>query len=291
MKIISCSHGIHLTKKIANKLKCPSSQIQVSKFPDGELYIRFLTDVKNQNIILIQSFYGNINDCIIETLFAAKTAKSLGAKKITLVAPYFPYLRQDKRFKSGECISIKILAQYMDQAFDKIYILDPHLHRKNKLSQLFKTKSYLLSSNFLISEYIKKKISNPVIIGPDNESYKWAGKVAGILGCPSFILSKKRLTEKKVKITINKKISIKNKNVIIVDDIISTGNTIIQSIKKLKKLGAKKFYCIAVHGIFSENALKRIKKLNVTIITTNSIPNPVSKIDISGIIVEKLRLK
>jgi ribose-phosphate pyrophosphokinase len=288
MLVIGCSHGKHLAKKVAKKLKKPYSELKVEKFPDGEMYVRFMKNVKNKDIVLIQSFYGNINDCLIEVLFAADTAKELGAKKIFLVAPYFAYLRQDKRFKPGECISCKVVGKSVDNVFDKVFIIDPHLHREITLDHIFKTKAVKLSSNAYTASYIKKNFKNPVIIGPDSESYKWAGKVASIIGCKSHIFKKKRHSGRKVKVTLNRDIDLDGKDIIIVDDICSTGSTLIEAIRCLKKLGAKKFTCIAVHGIFIENALKKLRKMNAKVITTNTVPNTVSKIDVSGLISNSL---
>ena len=96
MMITACSRGNHLAERVAEKLKSPYSNLIVKKFPDGELYIRFMTKIKEEIVVLVQSFYKDINDCIIEVLFAAETARDLGAKKVCLIAPYFPYLRQDK---------------------------------------------------------------------------------------------------------------------------------------------------------------------------------------------------
>ena len=101
MIIIGCSHGLHLARRIADKLKRPYSKLKFSKFPDSEIKLIFKYDIKGKIVVLVQSFYNNVNDCIIEALFAAETAHDLGAKKVILVAPYFPYLRQDKRFNPG----------------------------------------------------------------------------------------------------------------------------------------------------------------------------------------------
>jgi len=289
MLIIGCSHGTHLAAKVAKKLKKPYSELKADKFPDGELYIRFMKNVKDKVVVLIQSFYGDINGCLIEVLFAANTAKELGAKKVILVAPYFPYLRQDKRFKPGECISIKVIGKFIDRIFDRVYIIDPHLHRQKALSSLFKTRAVKLTSNSCIASYIKNKIKNPVVIGPDWESYKWAGKAADIIGCKSYILEKKRYSGRKVKVTISKKIDLRGKNVVLVDDIISTGNTLIEAMKNLKRLGAGKFDIVAVHGIFVENALEKLRKMNAKVITTNTTPNKAAKIDLSGLIAENLK--
>lgn len=288
MIIISCSHGLHLAKKIATKLKQPYSQLEVTHFPDSEIKLKFNTLIKDKTIVLVQSFYQNVNDCVIETLFAAETAKDLGAKKIILIAPYFPYLRQDKRFNAGECISLKTIAKNIDEDFDEIYIIDPHLHRERTLEHIFKIKSHRLTANPLIVDYIKKKIKNPVIIGPDWESYKWAQKVAEKVGCDYAIMEKKRYSARNVRVALHKKIDIKSKNLIFIDDMISTGHTLLEAINALKKLGAKKVTCFAVHGILVENALQKLQKAGATVITTNTIPSKAAKIDVAELIVKSI---
>ena len=288
MIIISCSHGVHLGPSIARKLNCKHSVLKVDKFPDDEFKVRININLKNKDVILVQSFYKNISDCIVEVILASQTARELGAKNISLAAPYFPYLRQDKRFHKGEAISQKIIAGLIDKYLDYVYLLDPHLHRKSKLEQIFKIKSKKLTANSLIADYIKKNISNPAIIGPDEESYKWARSVAEILGVGSRILKKKRYSSYHVEVKLNKKIDLRNKNAVIVDDIISTGHTIMEAAKVLKKLGTKKIYCICVHGVFVNDALNKLKKSKINVISTNTIPNKAAKIDVSGVIGENL---
>ena len=289
MLIVSCSHGKHLGYLIAKKSKMRHSNLIVDKFPDNELKIRFDSNLKSKEVVLVQSFYKNISDCIVEVILASRTAKELGAKKIVLAAPYFPYMRQDKRFHKGESISQKIIADLIDKYFDAICLMDPHLHRKNKLENILKIKSKKLTANSLIADYIKKHIKNPVIIGPDEESYKWAKNVAEMIGAESRILNKKRYSSYHVKIKLNKKINLRNKNAVIVDDIISTGHTILETAKILRKMGAKKIYCICVHGIFVNDSLKKLKKAGIKMICTNTIPNKVAKIDVSGVIADSLK--
>jgi ribose-phosphate pyrophosphokinase len=289
MIIIGCSKGKQIAKEVAKKLKKPYSKLKVKKFPDNELYVRFLTEIKGKKIVLFQSFYGNINDLLVEVIFAAYTAKELGARSVVLVAPYFPYFRQDTRFNQGECISIEVVGKIFNKCLNEIYIIDPHLHREKSLSHVFDIKAHRLSTDPLIADYIKKNIKNPLLVGPDIESYKWAEKSAKIIGCESVILRKNRISSRKVEVKINKKISLKDKNLVIVDDMISTGHTLLQTIKGLKKFKPKAIYCIAVHGIFVENALNKLRKASAKVVTSNTIPNSAVKIDVSRLIVEKLK--
>jgi|TARA_Y100000310_G_scaffold63439_1_gene58863 ribose-phosphate pyrophosphokinase len=288
MLLVGCSHGKHLAQKIAKRLRCTYSNLNIKKFPDNEIGMRFMSNVRGKAVVLVQSFYGNVNECIVEALFAAETARDLGAKKVFLIAPYFPYTRKDKRYEPGECISGKVLSKIISRYFDKVYIVDPHLHRKTRLPDLFSIKSKKLTSNPCIVDYIKTNIKNPLIVGPDKGSLEMVKTVAHGLRCKYAVIEKKRISGRKVKVRLNKKLKLDNKNIVFVDDIISTGNTILECTKILRKLGMKKFYCIAVHGIFVENALERLRKANIKVVTTNTIPNKVDKIDISQLISEGL---
>ncbi len=291
MLVISCSHGTHLGKSIAQKMKASNSELIVAKFPDDELQVSFKAGLAGKLVFLVQSFYGNVSDCILEVILAAKTAAELGAKKIILIAPYFPYMRQDKQFHKGEAVSQRIIADLIGRYFDEVCLIDPHLHRTRKLEDVFKIKANKITANQLIADSIRKHIKNPVIIGPDEESYKWAKDVAEILGVESRILKKKRFTSYHVEVKLNKKIDFKKKNAVIVDDIISTGHTILETAKLLKGLGATKIYCVCVHGIFANGALAKLKKAKINVVSTNTIPSKASRIDVSGVISAALKFK
>jgi len=290
MLIVGCSRGKHLAQKIAKKLKKPYSDLKVKKFPDNEIGIRFMSNVKGKEIVLVQSFYGNVNDCIVEVLFAVETAHELGAKKVALVAPYFPYLRKDVRYEPGECISGKAVSNIMSKYFDKVYVVDPHIKKGKKLSELFSKAKQLTAIPYIVS-YIRNNIKNPLILGPDQGSTQMVKAIANKLRSDYVVTEKKRYSGRKVKVKLREKIDFSDKNVVFVDDIISTGNTILECAKNLKKIGARKFTCVVVHGIFVENALEKLRKVKIKVVTTNTLPNKVAKIDISGLIADTLKNK
>ncbi len=157
-----------------------------------------------------------------------------------------------------------------------------------KLSEIFKTKTTTISANKTIAEYIQKNHSKSIIVGPDEESYQWAETIAEQIKSHAVILRKKRYNSRTVRIKVKQDIAWKGKTVVIVDDIISTGHTMIEPIKQLQKYGVKKIICICVHGLFAENAILRLKKLGVEIISTNKIQNSVAKIDVSRMIADQL---
>jgi len=288
VQVIGCSHGLHVAKSIAKYLKAGYGRLKTRAFPDGELDVRLPHDVKGKDIVLVQSFYGAISDCILEVIFAASTAKELGAKKITLIAPYFPYHRQDKRFHPAQTVSIEVIGKLMDRYLDGIIIMDPHLHRKDSLSQIFRIPSRKLTANGAIAKFIQKNVKNSVIIGPDWESYKWAQKIGEQIGAEYHILHKKRYSSRKVRIFFRKGVELKGRKVVIVDDIISSGHTILETIKELRAIGIRDISVICVHGLFAEGSLKKIQKTGAKVFSCNTIPNAVSKIDVSLVLAKSL---
>ncbi|MFH1848901.1 MAG: ribose-phosphate diphosphokinase [archaeon] len=283
--IIGCSASVELARNIARRANDEFSPLLSEKFPDGETHLRFRTGIRGKDIALVQSL-AHPNDKLIEILFAAHTARDLGARSVTLVAPYMAYLRQDKRFYPNECISARVTARLF-RVFDRVITIDPHLHRIHRMSDLFRH-STRLSANSLIGEYIEEHFRDSLIIGPDEESCQWARKIAQHIKSHAVVLKKKRYNSRHVSIRIRGDVDLRT-NVVIVDDIISTGHTMIETVKEAKKLGAKKIYCICVHGIFAEDALTRLRKAGAAgIISTNSIEGPTSKIDISPLIARSL---
>lgn len=288
MLIIGCSNSKQLAKSIAKKLKANYSDLTVKHFPDGELYIKFEENLKNKEVVLVQTFHPP-NEAILEVILAGYTAKELGAKKLTLVVPYLAYIRQDKRFNSGEAVSSKIIGKLLN-IFDEIITIDPHLHRFKSLKEVFHTKTIKLTANELIKDYIKKNYKNPIIIGPDEESYQWAREIAVDIKANAAILKKTRLSPTNVKIELKSPIEIKGKDIVIIDDILSTGKTILETINHLKNQKPKSINVIAIHGVFSDiNTYKKIKQSAKNIATTNTIENMHSKIDVSELIANSLK--
>ena len=286
--IFGGTNSKEIAKKIARKLKANYGELYSTRFPDGEIYMRYKADVKGKEVVLVNTLHPSPNENMMELIFAAHTAKEVGAKKVTIVAPYLAYMRQDKRFHPGECKSNTIMSKLLGVA-DRVVTIDPHLHRIKSMREIFKTQTKKLSANKVIADYIDRNIKNVMIVGPDTESYQWAENIAKFLHFHAVVLKKKRYTARKVRIIVKKGVDFKGKNVVLVDDIISTGHTMLEPIKQIKKMGAKKIYCICVHGLFAEGALQKLKKLGATVISTNTIINPVSKIDISGLIASALR--
>lgn len=289
--IFACSGTEKIAKEIAKKLNLPFSKLQSIKFPDGELDVSFGRSLNGKDVFIVQNFQNtkeiNLNDKIIETLFAIYTARDLKARNVYLIATYFPYFRGDARFKDGGCISIKVMNKLFEGC-DKIFCVDPHLHRikniKNALSNGIE-----INLDEPIIEYLKKKnIVNPIFVGPDIESVQWIVNVAKAFKQKPVVALKERKSAREVVISLPKIKTAKGRDIIIIDDIISTGHTIIENIKQLKKYEPRKFYVIGIHGLFTENALPKLKKY-ATIVSTNTLNHNAETIDVSSQIAKIVR--
>ena len=286
--VIASERSLDFGRKIARKLHKPFSKLLTKHFPDGELYLRYPIPLKGAHVILVDSMQPNPDDALVELLFGTASARAHGAKKVTLVIPYMGFLRQDKEFHPGETVSNKIVADLLSRA-DRIVTMDPHLHRISSLKQIFKTKTKTLTANDILAQHLKAKHKGALVVGPDGESFQWARSVASKAGLHAIVLNKKRYTSEKVRILVKSDVPLKGRDIVIVDDIISTGHTMIEPIKQFKRMKVKSITCIGIHGVFAMNALQKLKKLGSKVECTNTIQNPVSIIDVTDAFVEALR--
>lgn len=256
-------------------------------FPDGETFIKINSHVKNRDVIVMTSL-NQPNKKIIPLIFFAKTVRELGAKKVGLIAPYLAYIRQDKRFNKGDCISSRYFAELLSQYFDCLMTIDPHLHRYRSLDEIYSIPTVTLHAKEKIIEWILNHTKNPIIIGPDVESKQWVSSIANKVNIPYLILQKIRHGDREVEVSIPKIHEFRFHTAVLIDDIISTGSTMIETIKHLKKFEINSIICIGIHGIFANNAYQVLKQTGCTIITCNTIDHETNAIDLSNLIINAL---
>ncbi len=270
-----------LTGKIAKNLKASMGKVKFRRFPDGESYIRILTEIKEKNVILVCTLH-EPDDKFLSLYFFCQTARKLGAKNIFIVAPYLAYMRQDKVFNPGEGVTSKYFGKLISDFIDGIVTVDPHLHRIRSLSSIYTIPNVEVHAAEEISKYIRQHINDPVLIGPDEESKNWVASVAAKANCTYLILNKKRFGDRKVKITLPDLEAYKDKTPVLVDDIISTAKTMIEVVEHLKKSGMKTAVAIGIHAIFAGDAYQELTDSGVgRIVTCNTIPHPTNGIDLS----------
>jgi ribose-phosphate pyrophosphokinase len=277
-----------LANKIHKKLHYEIGNITQHQFPDEETVIKIDSDVTNRNIIFITSL-DRPNTKFLPLLFTTETARELGAKKIILIAPYLSYMRQDKQFQTGQGITSKYFAKLISSYFDGLITIDPHLHRWHTLNDIYSIPTKIAHATDNIALWIHNNIQNPVLIGPDVESTQWVEEIAQKSYSPFLILEKNRTGDRSVEISIPNIEQYRESTPVLIDDIISTGMTMIGTANHLQALKMKPPICIGVHAVFAGNAYQDLLASRVEkIITCNTIEHVSNSIDISNDITQLL---
>jgi ribose-phosphate pyrophosphokinase len=262
----------------------------LEKLPDGEKYIRIPSDVEDRDVILVNSFAHKPDELLIETLFLIETLREYKANSISGVFPYFPYSRQDRRFIKGEAFSLQIIAKLLKNAgLDRMYVVDFHLHRLESLSEFFGIETKNLTAMHALASYAKQnfELEDPIVVGPDEEAAQWASIVARELETDYICLRKMRIDAENVIIDSMPK-EVKDRDVLMVDDIISTGGTVLQAVKVLKRAGCNKVYVACTHAILASNALQRILEVVESIVGSDTVLSSVSHVTVSPVISKAL---
>lgn len=275
-----------LTRKLAEQLQFETGISNIRQFPDGETYVQIKSDVKGKRVVLVCTLHQPDNK-LLPIYFLSKTAKDLGADCTCLIAPYLAYMRQDKRFHTGEGITSAYFGSLVSQFADTLVTVDPHLHRRSSLSEVYDIPNKVLHAANHISSWIKDNITKPVLVGPDSESEQWVSEVAKSAEAPFIVLEKIRHGDNDVEVSVPQVENYKDYTPVLVDDIISTARTMIETVQHLKKAGMKPPVCIGVHAVFASNSFYNLKEAGTAdIITCNTIPHESNRIDISDILSE-----
>ncbi len=284
--IIGGSSSQKLAAKVARELEDILCPIETRKFPDGERYIRIKGEIPEE-VVVVQSTGYPQDENLMELFLILKNLKSLGVKKIRVVIPYFGYGRQERVFKKGEAVSAAIVAELLEAAgASELFCIN--LHEKN-IKDFFNIPVHELSAMSAIAKHIKVNMNNPIIIGPDKGALGFAEEIAEILGCECDHLEKTRLSPTKVETKL-KGIDVKGREVVIIDDIISTGGTIVNATNILRELGAEKVVVGCVHPVLVEDALLKIFAAGVDdVFATDTLRSDVSTVSMAPIVCEGLK--
>ncbi|HWO01931.1 MAG TPA: ribose-phosphate pyrophosphokinase, partial [Blastocatellia bacterium] len=244
-------------------------------------YVRIKTQLSERQVIVVCTL-DRPDEKIIPLLFAAATAKELGATKIGLVAPYLAYMRQDRRFRAGEAITSVHFAHLLSSFIDWLVTVDPHLHRRSSLSEIYSIPSKVVHAAQRVSEWIRENVNDPVLVGPDSESEQWVTAVAEAARAPYVVLKKSRRGDRDVEVSLPKTEQWRERTPVLVDDIISTARTMIETVSYLKRAEMRPAVCIGVHGIFAGNAYHELRTAGAArVVTCNTVPHASNGIDLS----------
>lgn len=286
--LFSLFGGSHFTNAVHQALGYDIGEITLHQFPDEETVIKVDSLVQDREVLIIACLE-KPNSKLLPLLFAAETIRALGSQKVGLIAPYLPYMRQDKQFHSGESITSQYFAKVISNYFDGLLTIDPHLHRWHSLSDIYSIPAKALHATDSISQWIKKNVPNPILIGPDAESSQWVSEIAQKIDAPCLILDKVRKGDNLVETSMPNVELYKKNTPILVDDIISTAGTMIETVIHLKSLSMRAPVCIGVHALFSGNAYEELLKAGAgQIITCNTIAHSSNGIDMNELIINSI---
>lgn len=275
--------GIRLSKAA----QLPYTIVKVHYFPDGESRIQLPQSLPKQ-VILCQTL-DHPNKKLVELMLTAETARTLGATHITLVTPYLCYMRQDKAFHAGESISQVIIGHFLKNYFETVITVDPHLHRVKTLQQAVPVQqSIALSATVPIAQYINKHIPSAFIIGPDEESEQWVASIAKPQGFDYAVAHKQRSGDREVEVSLPE-INLKNRDVLLIDDIASTGRTLISAAIKIAACNPASISAIVTHALFVDSVIIEMQAAGIkNIISTDSVLHESNKIHLDQILAEAI---
>jgi ribose-phosphate pyrophosphokinase len=282
MIVLGGSTSKSLSQDLAKVLGLEYVQATTKRFPDGEAYVRIERDALDKEVVLVQNTYPDSN--FLELLLLLDAARGLGADKITCVIPYFGYARQDRRFNPGEALSAKVILRHLEMEMDRLLTID--LHKPDVLEWFARAPAKDLKAAPAIGNFFAA-FGIDLVLGPDKGAVHRAKEVADVMGCESDHLEKTRLSGTEVRIAPSQ-IGAKGKTVLIVDDIISTGGTIVAATSELKRLGAAKVYAACTHGLFTGGAVERLRGVCDMVVSTNTLESEASKISVAKVVAKEI---
>lgn len=273
ISVISGNSNIPLAKSICKTLKVPLEHVAVGRFPDGEIRVQIEENVRGKDVFIIQSICSNPNDHLMELLILIDAAKRASANRITAVLPYYGYARQDRKDRPRVPVTAKLVANLLEKAgANRLLTVDLH---SGQIQGFFDIPvDHLYSINVLCPYFLRKKSKarRMVVVTPDVGGIKMARAYSKRLNCAFAIVDKQRESDSKTHV-MNIIGNVKDCDVIIVDDMVSTASSLIEAVSALKQAGAKDVYASAVHPVLSGPAIDRIQKSNLKeLVATDTIP-------------------
>ena len=268
-------------RELAELVGISYADIKIHRFPDGESKVSLPADLlKSHRKIIIYRSLDYPNDKLIELILAAEGAKALGANNLTLIAPYLAYMRQDKAFNPGEVVSQKVIGKILATSFDAVITVDSHLHRIQNLSQAIPTKIALnLIATEPIAAFLLREVDKPFLLGPDEESQQWVEAIALNDRMDFAVATKQRKGDREVIVKLPV-VDYKDRNIVLVDDLASSGQTLIQAARQLKQYQPKSISVLVTHAFFKDGSIQQLHQAGVTNIwscksishATNAVP-------------------
>ena len=286
--VVSGNASTDLAKRIARKLKSPYIKTEKKVFPDGESKVTINQIPKKSIVVVVQSTYPPVDSNLLELLSIVSKVQKFSSK-VYAVIPYMGYARQDREFLGGEIVTIGVVGKLLKAAGVK-KVLTVDIHSKIALKELKISSENVSAMDVLVKHFKKLKMKEPLVVSPDMGGQERAKKFANLLKT-DFIALKKHRDRKTGKVNIlSDRVDVKNRDLVLVDDMISTGGSIVKATQFLKKQKCRRVFVACTHALLVNDAAKKIKKAGVSqIVSTNTIPGESAKVDVSRVIADALK--
>lgn len=251
------------------------------RFPDGESLVTLDADLADADVLLLAGLR-RPDSTALALRFAAETAREFGARSVGLIAPYLAYMRQDTHFHPGEAISAPLFARFLEQSVDWLVTVDPHLHRNPSLDRLFSIPARNVAAAPAIAAWVRDHVPDAILIGPDSESAQWVADIAARADVPYQVLAKTRQGDRSVSVSLPDAVVARGRTPVVVDDIVSSGHTMLETLKHLSGLGLAPATCLVTHTVFSDDAHDNLLAAGAQrVVSTNTIPHPTNAISVA----------
>ncbi|WP_157263560.1 ribose-phosphate diphosphokinase [Azohydromonas aeria] len=274
-----------LAQALAQALGAPLAFVQRHQFPDGELRLR-LPESLPPRVLMLRGLQ-RPNEKLLELALCAPAARELGARELVLLAPYLAYMRQDMAFTPGEVVSQRHVAALLGGLFDAVLTVDPHLHRVHSMEELFPGRRALaLSAAPLLGEWVAGQLDRPILIGPDEEAAQWVQAAAAARGLEHGIGRKHRLGDREVILELPP-FEFGARAVVLLDDVASTGQTLIAAATQALARGAASVDVAVTHALFVGDALAQLHEAGVRHVwSTDAVPHPSNVVSVAPLLAQ-----
>jgi len=278
-----------LAGEISDALAADLVTPTMRRFPDEETYMRLDASCEQRDIVLVATL-DRPDSKFLSVCFLADLVRELGASRCVLVAPYLSYMRQDTRFKTGEAVTSRSFAKLVSRTVDALVTVDPHLHRYASLADLYTIPTRIVHAASLLADWIRAEVENPLLVGPDSESEQWVADVAHRADAPYVILEKTRHGDREVEISVPDVERWRNRQPVLVDDIISTARTMTETVEHFAAARLAVPVCVGVHAVFAGDAYQTLRAAGTDrVVTTDTIAHASNGISVGGPLVDALR--